>query len=64
MAVDAGDKDRGLAVVLTRGAHASVVLDFLSLHNVKGVAGMSDIKLHLPLPTTFILFVAATDGAS
>jgi hypothetical protein len=41
-----------------------VVLDFLSLHNVKGVAGMSDIKLNLPLPTTFILFVAATGGSS
>jgi hypothetical protein len=41
-----------------------VVLDFLSLHNAKGVARMSDIKLHLPLPTTFILFVAATGGAS
>jgi hypothetical protein len=27
----------------------SVVLDFLSLHNVKGVAGMSAIKLQLPL---------------
>jgi hypothetical protein len=41
-----------------------VVLDFLSLHNAKGVAGMSDIKLHLPLPTKFTLFVAATGGAS
>jgi hypothetical protein len=41
-----------------------VVLDFLSLHNAKGVARMSDIKLHLPLPTTFILFVAATGSAS
>jgi hypothetical protein len=35
------------------------VLDFLSLHNAKGVARMSDIKLGLPLPTTLTLFVAA-----
>jgi hypothetical protein len=41
-----------------------VVLDFLSLHNAKGVAGMSDINLHLFLPTTFILFVTAMGGVS
>jgi hypothetical protein len=40
------------------------VLDFSSLYNAKGVARMTDIKLRLPLPTTLILFVAATGGAS
>ena len=40
------------------------VLDFLSLYSAEGVARMSDIKLRLPLPSTLILFVAATGGTS
>jgi hypothetical protein len=42
----------------------SRVLDFLSLHSAKGVARMSDIRPRLRWPTTPILFVAATGGAS
>jgi hypothetical protein len=38
-------------------------LKLLSLHNAKGVARMSDIKLRLPLPMTFVHFVAATGDA-
>jgi hypothetical protein len=34
------------------------------VHNAKGVAPISDIKLRLPLPTRRIPFVEATDGAS
>jgi hypothetical protein len=43
------------------GAH---VLEFLSLHDAKGVACMSEIKRLPPLPTTCTVFIAATGDAS
>jgi hypothetical protein len=49
---------------MCRSARGVRVLDFLSLQSAKGVARMSDIRARLRLPTTPILFVAATGGAS